>query len=217
MVSVVLADDHRLVRQGIKALLERYPGLAVVAAADDGSEALELVRRLVPDVLLTDLAMPGLNGLELTRQVRDLGLPTKVIVLSMYASAPQVRAALVNGARGFIPKDSVSEELFQAINAVSQGATYLGNALSGAVLKDVLTPTSAGQQGGSARSLSAREREVLQLIADGHTNKSIARVLNISVKTIERHRANLMETLDVHNAAELVQVAIKGGLVFVGK
>jgi two-component system, NarL family, response regulator NreC len=215
VVRVVLADDHHLVRQGIRALLERASDIEVVGEAKNGVEAERLVTRLHPDVLVTDLAMPDLSGTRVAEHIRAQRLPTGVVVLSMYSSAIHVRQALLSGARGFVAKDSVADELLLAVRAVSQGGTFLSPSLSGDVLQDILTAPPVGEASTAVELITPREREVLQLIVGGETNKGIARTLQISVKTVERHRANLMSALGTHSVAELVQAAVKHGLVFI--
>jgi DNA-binding NarL/FixJ family response regulator len=217
MIRVLLADDHRLVRQGIRALLERAPDIEVVAEAGDGAEAVALAGQLTPDVLVMDLAMPNLTGIQAAGRLRDLGLKTRVVVLTMYSGASQVRLALLSGARGFLPKDSLADELLLAVRAVGQGGTYLSPAISGAILENVLTPQPEAMAASPRERLTPREREVLQLIAEGHTNKGIAQRLQISLKTVERHRTSLMDKLEVHNLAELVQAAVRHGLVFLNE
>jgi DNA-binding NarL/FixJ family response regulator len=214
VIRVIVADDHHLVRQGIRALLEKTDGIEVVGEAADGQEAVELVERLVPDVLVMDVAMPRLSGNQAIGRVRALRVATQVVILSMYSDETLVRQALRNGARGYLLKRSVTEELLLAIRAASRGEIYLSPAISRSIVADLLTlQTDAGASSPFER-LTSREREVLQLISEGHTNKAIALVLQVSVKTVEKHRANLMSKLDVHDLAGLIRVAIKHGLVF---
>jgi DNA-binding NarL/FixJ family response regulator len=213
MIRVVLADDHHLVRQGLRALLEKAGDIEVVGEAADGQEALELVERLLPDVLLVDIAMPHLNGVEAVGRLRGLKVKTRALILSMYTDDTLVRQALRNGAKGYLLKRAVSDELLLAVRAVARGDTYLSPEVAG----PLLTPLVTGQSGGEAATpldrLTAREREVLQLIAEGHTNRAIAAHLTLSEKTVEKHRGHLMAKLTLHDTAALVRFAIKHGLI----
>jgi DNA-binding NarL/FixJ family response regulator len=213
-IRVIVADDHHLVRQGIRALLEKEDGIEVVGEAADGQEAVELVERLAPDVLVMDVAMPRMSGNQAVGRVRALGAATQVVILSMYSDETLVRQALRNGARGYLLKRSVREELLLAIRAASRGEIYLSPAISRSIVADLLTLQTDADALSPFERLTPREREVLQLIAEGHTNNAIAQVLQVSVKTVEKHRANLMSKLDVHDLAGLIRVAIKGGLIF---
>ena len=214
MIRVILADDHHLVRQGIRALLERADDIEVVGEAADGQEAIELVQRLAPDVLVMDIAMPRLTGTQATERVRALGVATQVVVLSMYSDETLVRRALRSGARGYLLKHSVTEELLLAVRAANRGEVYLSPAISASVLDEFLTRQVDSEERSPFDLLTPREREVLQLVAEGHTNTAIAHILKVSVRTVEKHRANLMSKLKVHDVAGLVRVAIKQGLVF---
>jgi len=214
VIRVIVADDHHLVRQGIRALLEKADDIEVVGEAADGQEAVELVERLVPDVLVMDMAMPRLSGNQAIGRVRALGVATQVVILSMYSDETLVRQALRNGAKGYLLKRSVREELLLAIRAASRGEIYLSPAISRSIVADLLTLQTDADVSSPFERLTSREREVLQLISEGHTNNAIARVLKVSVKTVEKHRANLMSKLNVHNLAGLIRVAIKHGLIF---
>ncbi len=212
MIRVAVADDHHLVRAGIRALLEKAGDIEVVDEAVDGLEALELLEAVVPDVLVMDIAMPRLNGIEAVERIQELGLETKVVILSMYSNELLVRQALQRGARGYLLKESVTNELLLAIRAASGGGTYLSPAISEALLPEALM-SAAEEESPDFDPLTPREREVLLLIGAGNTNQAIARQLGISVKTVERHRANLMGKLGVNNLAELIRLAIKRGLI----
>jgi DNA-binding NarL/FixJ family response regulator len=213
-MRVILADDHHVVREGIRALLEKSGDFEVVGEASDGQEAVDLVERLLPDVLVMDIAMPRLNGIEATRRIGALQLATRVVILSMLSDEALVRQALRSGARGYLLKQSVTEELVLAIHAASRGDTYLSPAISGIIVDDFLMRRPDSQTLSPLDRLTSREREVMQLIAEGHTNVQIAKTLNISVKTAESHRANLMDKLDIHDVAGLTRAAIKHGLIF---
>jgi DNA-binding NarL/FixJ family response regulator len=214
LIRVVLADDHHLVRKGIRGLLEDADDIEVVAEAEDGQEAIELVEEHAPDVLLADIAMPRLNGIQATQRIRDLNLPTRVVILSMHSSRLLVRQALFSGAKGYLLKRSVSEELLLAVRAASRNETYLSPPISGIVAEGYLIAQDGDRRASPIDQLTYREREVLQLIAEGYTSGGIAQRLKISASTVDRHRANLMAKLDVHDIAGLTRMAIKYGLVF---
>jgi DNA-binding NarL/FixJ family response regulator len=210
-ISVLLADDHELVRAGFRALLQTISGVKVVAESDDGRKALESVRAHQPDVVLMDLAMPGLNGLEATARIAKEFPRTRVIVLSMHKSEEYVLGALKSGASGYLLKDASPSELETAIRSVARGDTYLSPPVSRQVIEDYRKRT--GENQGPLDLLTPRQREILQLIAEGRSTKDIADVLQVSVKTVETHRAQLMERLDIHDVAGLVRYAIRTGLI----
>ena len=210
-ISVLLADDHNLVRAGIRALVEKLPEVSVVAEAKDGREALRLVRDSNPDLVLMDIAMPGLNGLEATARISREFPSIRVIILSMYANDEYVREAINAGAYGYLVKRSAATELERAITAVARGEKYFSPLVSARVNRD-----SGGRltvDRGWIERLTPRQREILQLIAERHSTKDIASILNISIKTVETHRAQLMERLDIHDVPGLVRFAIRSGLV----
>lgn len=214
MIRVVIAEDHHLVRQGIRALLEKQAHIQVIGEAQDGQEALDLTQSMKPDVLLLDINMPRINGIEVIKRVRGVGLPTEVLILSMYEDESLVKKALRNGARGYILKKSITEELFTAITAASTRRIYLSPELYKIVDFDTLQLNGHTSQRDEFDRLTSREREVCQLIAEGNTNNEIAQKLGISIKTVEKHRANLMEKLSVQDVASLVREAIKQGVIF---
>ncbi len=213
MIRVIVADDHHLVLEGIRALLEKADDIDVVGQAVDGQEAVEQVQRLTPDVLVMDIAMPRLNGIQAVERLRALGTPTRIVILSMYSDEILVRQALQHGAKGFLLKGSVSEELLLAIRAASRGAVYLSPAISETVMSDAFTTPPGARPPGPGDQLTPREREMLQMIGEGYTNSKMAEALGISVKTVERHRTNLMAKLNAHNLVELIRVAMKHGLI----
>jgi DNA-binding NarL/FixJ family response regulator len=208
---VLLADDHALVRAGIRALLEKIPNIEVVGEAANGRETLELVRSQLPNVVLLDVAMRELGGLEtLPRIAKDF--PTvKVIILSAHANEEYVIRALREGAAGYMLKDSATTELELAINSVIQGKVYLSPSISRAVIDDYLQ--RVGEPVSPLEQLTARQREILQLLAEGKSTKEVAYDLGVSVKTVESHRLQLMERLDIHDVPGLVRYAIRCGLV----
>lgn len=210
-IRVVLADDHKLIRAGLRALLEKLPDIEVVAEASDGQEAIRLVEQHEPHIVLTDIAMPGVNGLELTRQLADKFPNVRVVILSMYSDEAHVYRALRAGAAGYLLKGAAREELTLAIRAVAQGETYLSPPVSKITIGKYSGRVNA--EPCPLRKLSPRQEQVLQLIAEGKTTKQVALELNISVKTVETHRARIMEQLDIHDIAGLVRYAIRVGLV----
>jgi DNA-binding NarL/FixJ family response regulator len=214
MIRVILAEDHHLVRQGIRSLLEKAEDVEIVAEAENGHEAVVLAERLTPDVLVMDIAMPRLNGIQAAEQIRTLGLATQVIILSMYSDETLLHQALRVGVRGYLLKNSVVEELLLAIRAAMHGKIYLSPAISEIVVTDFMTGQRSSDLTSGFDQLSAREREVLQLIAEGATNKTIAETMHLSIKTVEKHRMNLMAKLRVHDLAGLIRAALKHGLIF---
>ncbi|MEK6752307.1 MAG: response regulator transcription factor [Chloroflexota bacterium] len=212
MIRVLLVEDHVLVRDGLRALLERAGDIHVLGEASNGQEGVELTKSLKPDVVIMDIMMPRLNGIQASEHIHNLKLPAKVLLLSMYSEEGLVHQALQSGAKGYVLKTSVSEELLQAVRAVSRGETYLSAAISSIVMESAFRP-SALQSNNPLDNLSPREKEILQLIAEEHTSVEIANMLSISEKTVEKHRANLMEKLRVRNLAGVVRLAIKYGLI----
>lgn len=210
-IRVVLADDHTILRAGVRKLLEAAPEMEVMAEACNGQEALELAKQHRPRVLLSDIAMPILNGLELTARLAKECPQVRVIILSMHSGEDYVRRALAAGAAGYLLKDTTAAELEFAIKAVAGGETYLTPAVSRHVIDDYRRRWAAAES--PLERLTGRQREILQLIAEGRSTKEIARVLKISVKTAETHRSQLMERLDIHDVAGLVRFAIRAGLI----
>jgi len=210
-IRVLLADDHDLFRAGLRVLLQDLGGFEVVAEAGDGREALRLVGEHRPDVVLMDLMMPGLNGLEATARVAREFPGVRVLVLSMNAAEEFVLPAVRAGASGYVLKNARPAELEQAIRAVARGETYLTPAVSGHLIDDYRRRTTGEPD--SLEKLTPRQREVLQLVAEGHSTKEIARRLGVSVKTVETYRSQLMDALDIHDIAGLTRYAIRKGLV----
>ena len=209
-LRVLLAEDHTLVRAGIRALLESLDGIEVVAEASDGREALRLAQAHAPDILLMDITMKGMNGLEATARLAKEHSATRVIILSMHADQVYVRQALQAGATGYLLKGADVAELELALKAVTRGDTYLSPSVS----KDFVDGLLNGKEPANPLDeLTPRQREILQLVAEGRTTKEIASQLNLSIKTVETHRAQLMKRLDIHDVAGLVKFAIRVGLV----
>ena len=206
-VSVLLADDHPVFRQGLRALLEREK-FDVVGEASDGLEAIAAAERLQPQIVVIDLAMPALNGIDAVREIVKRAPRAKAILLTMYTEEHHVLEALRAGVKGCVSKSQAAEHLLQAIKDVSAGGVYLSPHVSGAVVQAYLAKTELPYE-----PLTPRERQVLQLIAEGKTTKETAAVLDVSVKTAETHRTNLMEKLDIHSTAGLVRYAIRRGLL----
>lgn len=217
MTKILIADDHHLVRQGIRALLEKTGEFEVVGEAADGQEALSMVEQLSPDIVIMDIAMPRLNGTQATLRIRSISETTEVIILSMYSDPALVRQAITNGAKGYLLKSSVAEEMLLAIKAVKYGNYFLSSAISGIIHSKLINSHQLSEQKfpqGGLESLTPREIEVLQLIAEGYTNNGMAKTMNLSVKTVEKHRASLMTKLSIFDTAGLVRFAIKHGLIF---
>ncbi len=209
--TIVLADDHHVVRQGFKALLERQEDFSVIAEAGDGLEAVKITARMKPDILVVDLIMPGVNGLEVTRQVGQLSPHTRVIVLSMYQDEAYVIEALQNGACGYVLKESNISDLVKAIHDVAAGRHYLSSPLSELAIAAYKEKTK-GVSLDLYNTLTTREREVLQLVAEGNTNAEIADKLFISERTVESHRATMMRKLSLTSRGDLIAYALKRGL-----
>jgi two-component system response regulator NreC len=207
-IRILLADDHAVVRQGFKMILSAQTDMEIVGEAGNGREAVEQAEQLRPDIVVMDVAMPELNGIEATRRLAASVPHTRVVALSMHKDSVYVREILRAGARGYLLKDSGASDLVSAIRAVAGGESYLSPAVSNAVLDDyrrhVTNPIDL---------LTSREREVLQMLAEGKTNKEIAVVLNLSVYTVDAHRGRIMEKLNVHSINELVRFAVRNGLI----
>ena len=208
MITILLADDHALVRQGFSMMLGAQPDMQIVGQAGNGREAVELATKLRPDVAIMDVAMPELNGIEATRRLAEFSPRTRVLALSMHKDSVYVREILRAGARGYLLKDSSDADLLAAVRAVAKGEGYISPGVSEAVLSDYRRHV-----GNPLDLLTGREREVLQLIAEGKTNKEIATALNLSVYTVEAHRGRVMEKLNLHSTGELVRFALRNGMI----
>lgn len=215
-IRILLADDHGITRQGLRSLLEKQPDMEVVAEANQGRIAVELVRELTPDVVIMDVSMPDLNGIEATRQIVGEFRNVKVIALSMHSDTLFVSEMLKSGASGYMLKDSAFEELARAIRTVITGKVYLSPSVSGVVVDDYLHRLTKGA-GNEPAILTDREREVLQLMAEGNSTKMIGMKLHVSNKTVETHRRQIMNKLDIHTLPELTKYAIRKGLTTLEK
>ena len=220
-VRVLIVDDHKLVREGLRSLLEREPDMKVIGEAEDGHTALSLVQQESPDVVIIDVAMPNLNGIEATRQILTKAPNTRVIALSMYTDRRFIIGMLNAGASGYLPKDCAFEELAAAIRAVAANRTYLSPTIVDVVIKDYFHQLQFTQlrknNTGVFSTLTSREREVTQLLAEGKTVKEIARHISLSVKTIETYRQHIMTKLNTHSIAELTKYALREGLTSLDK
>jgi two-component system response regulator NreC len=212
-IRVFLVDDHTVVRQGLRRILESDEEIEIVGEAGDGRTAIDLVQKLRPHVVVMDVAMPELNGIEATRQILKRVEGAKVLVLSMHGDDVYVRQALKAGARGYLLKDSEDLDLIKAVKAIRAGGSFFSPPVSKVVLSGYLGDKAEGDAEDGVARLTDREREVLQLIAEGKTNKEVAHALSVSVNTVETHRKHIMEKLDLHNTAELVRFAIRTKIV----
>lgn len=210
-LRIILADDHQLLRQGLRALLEDEADLEVVGEAENGHEAVRLCKQLRPDLVVMDVGMPQLNGMEATRQILADNAAVRVLALSMHSDRRFAAGMLQAGAAGYLLKDAALEELVRAIRTVAAGKTYLSPAITEVVMEDYVQRLGA-VEGGAFAVLSAREREVLQALAEGKSTREIAAALHVSVKTIETHRQQIMNKLDIHSVAELTKYAVREGL-----
>jgi two-component system response regulator NreC len=212
MTSIVLADDHHVVRQGLRALLQAEPDFRIVGEAADGLTTLRMVEEAQPDVLVLDLMMPGLSGLEVTRQLTERAVATRIIILSMYANEAYVLEALRHGAVGYVLKRSTADELVRAVREVLAGRRYLSPPLSERAIQTYLDKAKEAPPD-AYEMLTARERQVLHLVAEGHTSAEIASQLSISPRTVEMHRANLMRKLELRSQADLIRFALQRGIL----
>jgi len=212
-MRILLADDHTLMRHGLRKIIEEQPDWEVVAETGDGREAVRLAVELKPDVAVLDIAMPLLNGIEATRQIARRAPPVRILILSMYSDESYIVQALRAGAHGYLLKDSADVDLIRAVTAVRQGKSFFSPVVAKVMLDDYVRRLADKGITDRFDSLSEREREIFQLIAEGHSNKEIADLINLSVSTVETHRAHIMEKLDVHNTAEIVLYAVRKGVI----
>jgi DNA-binding NarL/FixJ family response regulator len=212
-VRILLGDDHTLLRQGLRKILEEQPQWEVVAEAGDGRDAVRQCLQHQPDVAILDITMPLLNGIEATRQIVRRAPEIAVLILSMYSSEPYVIRALKAGARGYLLKDSADTDLIRGVAAVTAGKSFFSPAVARVMLDDYVRQLSEKGVVDRYDALSDREREIFQLVAEGHSNKAIADLLSVSPATVETHRAHILQKLDVHNTAELVLFAVRRGVI----
>jgi len=212
-IRILLADDHTIIRSGLRVLLERQPGFEVVGEVGDGREAVRLAATLTPDVAVMDIAMPNLNGIEATLQITGRHPQTAVVILSMHQDESYVLRALKAGARGYLLKDSPEADLINAIRAVHQGKAFFSPAISKMLVEDYMRQLQQRGVEDSYELLTPREREVLQLLAEGKSNKETATMLNLSLHTVETHRSNILQKLNLHGTPELILYAIRKGVI----
>jgi len=210
---VLLADDHAVVRKGLRFVLSREPAVDVVGEAGDGNEAVKLAAELRPDIAILDIAMPHLNGIEATERIVKENPRTAVLILSVHADEGYVLRTLTAGAKGYLLKESAEDDILQAVRTVAEGRPFFSPTIAATLLEDYVRQLKQRGLQDSYELLTTREREILQLLAEGKTNKDIANLLNLSTYTVETHRANLMQKLDLHNTAELVLYAVRKRII----
>jgi two-component system response regulator NreC len=210
-MTILLADDHRLLREGLRSLLEEQPDMTVVGEAENGKSAVQLATKLMPDIIIMDISMPGLNGIDATQRILSICPQSKVIALSMHTERRTVVEMINAGASGYLLKDCAFEEVVQAVRAVTANGTYLSPKITEIVIKDYIHRIPKDELS-SLSSLSTREREVLQLLSEGRKTKDIADLLGVSIKTVESYRQHIMEKLNIHSIAELTKIAIREGI-----
>jgi DNA-binding NarL/FixJ family response regulator len=215
-VSVFLADDHTIVREGLRLLLEAESDLRVIGEAGDGRETVRLVREICPDVVVMDISMPGLDGIRATGEIRDFCPDTQVVILSIYSSSEHIFQALRAGALGYLLKESAGKEVAKAVRSVHAHKRYLCRQITETVIDDYMRKYEALPEKSPLERLSSREREILQLVVDGKSNTEIAGILSLSVKTVETYKSRLMDKLDIRDLAGLIKFAIQHGLTSVG-
>jgi two-component system response regulator NreC len=212
-IKVILADDHTILRSGLRLILNQERDIEVVGEAEDGRECLKLVEELLPDIVLMDIAMPSLNGLEATRQIKKRFTEVDVLILTAHDTEEYIYQVFCAGASGYLLKKTASKDLVAAIRSVYNGHFFISPSMSKSLIEKYIEKAGKFHKDESFERLTGREREILQLIAEGKSNKEIAEILNIALKTVEVHRAHLMEKLDIHNTASLTRYAIKKGIV----
>jgi len=212
-IRILIADDHVIIRSGLRLLLEQQPDFKVVAEANDGREALQMASKFHPEVAILDIGMPGLNGIEATRQIVAQEPATQVVILSMHADEGYVLRALKAGAKAYIVKNSAEADLIRAVRAVAEGKSFFSPVISKMLLEDYVRQVREKEVEDSYDLLTPREREVLQLVAEGRSNKDVANVLNLSLHTVETHRGNILEKLGLHGVPELILYAVRKGII----
>lgn len=212
-IRILLADDHTVMRNGLRLLLERQPNLTVVGEASDGRETVRAAESVSPDVVVMDIAMPNLNGIEAARQITAARPETAIVILSMHSDESYVIRALKAGARAYLLKDSAEGDLIAAIHAISEGKSFFSPAISRILVEDYMRQLEQKHVEDTYELLTAREREILQLLAEGKTNKEVAAILNLSVYTVETHRTHILQKLNLHNVPELILYAVRKGII----
>jgi DNA-binding NarL/FixJ family response regulator len=212
-IRILLADDHTVVRKGLRLLLESQPDFQVIADAADGRETVALAEQLTPDVVVMDVAMPGLNGIEAARQISAKLPHTAIVFLSMHSDEGYVLKALKSGARAYLLKDSAENDLINAVKAVREGKAFFSPAISKMLIEDYMRQMQLRAVEDSYDLLTTREREILQLFAEGKNNKDVANMLNLSLYTVETHRSNILKKLNLHSTAELILYAVRKGVI----
>lgn len=212
-IRVLIADDHAILRDGVRALLSMSEDITVVGEAANGQEAVELARRLAPDVILMDIAMPGLGGIEATIQIRKENPQAKILVLTQYEDREYIRRFLKAGVSGYVLKKAAGSELTTAIRAVSRGGLVLDPEVAREAMREQAEPSAGGRSANPYDSLTDREKQVLKLVAEGHSNKEVAETLEISVKTAMSHREHIMQKLDLHSRTDLIKFALQQGVI----
>ncbi len=212
-IRILLADDHTVVRDGLRALLEKQPDMTVVAEAGDGRETVRLAEEQLPDVIVMDIAMPNMNGIEATRRITGSNPQTAVVILSMHQDESYVLRSLKAGAKGYLLKDSLRSDVIEAIRSVAQGRSFLTRKVSRMLQEDYVRQMERRGVDDSYDLLTDREREILQLIAEGRTNKEVATMLNISLTTVETHRTHILQKLGLHSIPELILYAVRKGII----
>lgn len=212
-IRILLADDHTVVRDGLRALLEKQPDMTVVGEADDGRESVRLAEEQLPDVVVMDIAMPNMNGIEATRRILAANPRTNVVMLSMHQDESYVLRSLKAGAKGYLLKDSLRSDVIEAIRTVSQGRSFLTRKVSRLLQEDYIRQMERRGVEDSYDLLTDREREILQLVAEGKTNKDVAGLLNISLTTVETHRTHILQKLGLHSIPELILYAVRKGII----
>jgi two-component system response regulator NreC len=212
-IRILLADDHTVMRNGLRLLLERQRNLTVVAEASDGRESVRLAEQLSPDVVVMDIAMPNLNGIEASRQIMASNPDIAIVILSMHSDESYVIRALKAGARAYLLKDSAEGDLIAAIHAITDGKSFFSPAISRILVEDYMRQLEQKHVEDTYELLTAREREILQLLAEGKTNKEVAAMLNLSIYTVETHRTHILQKLNLHNVPELILYAVRKGII----